>query len=363
MLQFDCPSCQRRCQATPDFAGKLVVCPNCGQSVAAPRDSLAITEAAPPPPLPKREPFAADDRSAGPSIAKDGGAAAVLIRNGVSALVVLSVLGLCVCLLLPATNRTHGVAARTQSTSNLKQIALACQSFHDGNKRMPFNGSDISPKDMLEMKYQREAEGGNYRSGSWAFQILPYIDQAPTFVAKKPRKQAEGSGIATFMCPRRGRPAFEDNQAANVGGPWTDFFLNNYLNDPLQAARPDAPDMRRTFVGITDGTSNTILAGHGNINTTQYGLSANVAGSSNIFTGGTAGTMRSGDNGAVNPTGVTFQRDSAENPGIGSWGGPFPQGGLMAMCDGTVRMFPYGMQNFSAFLTPTGKEEVTLPDT
>jgi hypothetical protein len=34
----------------------------------------------------------------------------------------------------------------------------------------------------------------------------------------------------------------------------------------------------------------------------------------------------------------------------------------MGMADGTVRMFPYGMQNLGAFLTPDGREEVVLPD-
>jgi hypothetical protein len=116
------------------------------------------------------------------------------------------------------------------------------------------------------------------------------------------------------------------------------------------------------MIGITDGTSFTILAGQGNINTAQYAANANVVGSTNIFLGGTVGTMRSGDNGVANPTGVVLMRDSAENPGIGSWGGPFPQGALMVMADGTVRMFPYATQNFSAFLTPTGGENVELPD-
>ena len=135
------------------------------------------------------------------------------------------------------------------------------------------------------------------------------------------------------------------------------------MNDPQQAANPSAPDARRTLASVTDGTTFTILAGQGNINTRQYSSNANVAGSSNIFLGGTVGTMRSGNNGKTNPTGVAFKRDSTADPGIGSWGGPFERGGLMAMGDATVRMFPYGMQDFSAFLTPTGGENVVLPDT
>ena len=37
----------------------------------------------------------------------------------------------------------------------------------------------------------------------------------------------------------------------------------------------------------------------------------------------------------------------------------------MVMCDATVRMFPYslGKAGLQPFMTPTGKEEVTLPDT
>lgn len=357
MLHFECPMCKTKCEAAPEFAGKLVVCPQCGRSVNVPRDAAAITEQVPALPTPRLDSAADDDRWRGKSIAKDGGAAGVLMRNGVLVLIGLAVIGTCVLLLVPSVRRVRPAAARTQSINNLKQIGLACHSFYDTNKRLPFNGSDASPANMPDMRYQKEAEGGNFKSGSWAFQILPYIDQAPLFNEKEPRK-APPSGIAAYMCPGRGRPFLEENR-----GPWTDYFLNCYVNDPLQAAKPDAPDTWRTLIGITDGTSNTILAGQGNINAGQYALSANVAGSSNIFLGGTDGTMRSGDNGKSNPTGVRLERDSANNPGIGSWGGPFPQGGLMAMADATVRMFPYATQNFSAFLTPTGDEAVVLPDT
>ena len=78
---------------------------------------------------------------------------------------------------------------------------------------------------------------------------------------------------------------------------------------------------------------------------------------------GTLGTMRAGNPGKASPTGVMNRRDSTNNPGLGSWGGPFPQGALMGMGDGTVRMFPYQMQTLGAFLTPNGGEAVVLPDT
>jgi hypothetical protein len=375
MLQFGCPSCQARCEAAPEFAGKSVVCPNCGKTAAVPRDAAAITATPPMSPLAlppltavttpdvaeaqqarkRAEQADADDRWGGKSILRDGGAPRSWLQIGVYAIVIFGVALVLVALLVPATEKVREAAARTQSTNNLKQISLACHSFHDANRRLPFNGSDASPAKAPEAKYSKEAVGGHFTSGSWAFQTLAYIDSNPEF--NQPRRNF---GMPVYLCPGRGRPLLE---TTNGGGGWTDYFYNNYLNDPLQAGKPDAPDARRTLVGITDGTSLTILVGHGNINTTQYASSANVALSTNIYLGGTTGTMRAGDNGKTNPTGVIFKRDAAENPGIGSWGGPFPQGGLMAMGDATVRMFPYSMQNLGAFLTPTGDEAVVLPDT
>jgi hypothetical protein len=150
------------------------------------------------------------------------------------------------------------------------------------------------------------------------------------------------------------------------GGAWSDYFYNNYLNNiegtSDKADIADRPDRRRTLVGIADGTSNTIFAGHGNVATTQYGQSANVTLSTNIFDGGTFGTARAGNAGLMSPTGVVLARDSAAPPGLGNWGGPFPQGALMSFCDGTVRMVPYSYRNLGELLTPSGGEAVPLPD-
>ena len=89
--------------------------------------------------------------------------------------------------------------------------------------------------------------------------------------------------------------------------------------------------------------------------------------------------------------GTTFQRDNGTTnlprKTARAWGDPYGQGGLMGMGDATVRMFPYTIipglvQNgvsvtalvtppavpvvrptAAAFLTPTGGEAVTIPDT
>ena len=65
----------------------------------------------------------------------------------------------------------------------------------------------------------------------------------------------------------------------------------------------EAADNRRTLVGISDGNSNTILAGHGTIPQGQYSLSSvgTTAGTTVLATvsntvniGGTTGTCRGG---------------------------------------------------------------------
>jgi hypothetical protein len=260
--------------------------------------------------------------------------------------------------LVPAVQKVREAAARTQSTNNLKQIALATHSFHDANKHLPFNGSDLG---LGDWKYSKAAKAGTFTSGSWGFQILPYLDQKPMF--DNLDRSAE---VKAYMCPGRGRPPLE---TSNGGGAWSDYFWNNYINSQVNAEQPDTPSVRRTLIGITDGTSNTVLAGHGNINTTQYSSAANVTLSCNIFTGGTWGTARGGTGGQFNQFGgqiaqggATLQRDAASAPGLGSWGGPFPQGGLMVMADARVFMFPYATKGFTAFLTPTGGEVVNLPN-
>jgi hypothetical protein len=131
----------------------------------------------------------------------------------------------------------------------------------------------------------------------------------------------------------------------------------------MNAEKADAKDDKRTFIGITDGTSNTVMLGHGNINPKQYLSNANVTLSTNIFGGGTFGTARAGKNGAANPKGVTLQRDSENAPEMGSWGGPFAGGALVAFCDGSVRFVSYtlGGDNMGALLTPAGGEAVQIP--
>lgn len=381
MISFSCPSCDANLQVKDEHAGKTIQCPTCKAKAKVPNDGesgaiKAGPSAKAPPPAnavtakkgnrkqQERDDDDDDDRPAKKRGTSDGAKVAAGAGIGIFAIVavVLVVGGCCVvgvgavgvALILPATVKVREAAARTESINNLKQIGLGAHSFFDTHKRLPFNGSDESPKTAPQIKYSKAARPRETMSGSWAFQIAPFVDQVAVF-----DNVDRGRAIKTYLCPGRGRPPLE---TTNGGGAWTDYFYNNYLNDPMLANRPDAPDFRRGLLGITDGTSNTIFAGHGNVMLKEYKSNGNVLHSTNIFTGGTTGTMRSGNSGMAMPGGVMLARDSDNPPGPNSWGGPFPTGALMAFCDGTVRSIPYSYPTLNALLTPTGGEPVPLPD-
>ena len=300
----------------------------------------------------------------------------------ISILIGTFIVGTLVMLIVPAVQKVREAGRRTQSINNLKNIALAARGFHDGIKRLPFNGvsEDVAGTATTPL-YKVRATSNTFESGSWAFQIMPYVDSNPYF--------GDPSLLRHTLIPCPGRPRPDEPV------PYVDYYINNYVNEPTRAEAPDNADAQRQLKDITDGESNTILIGHGNISTLQYMVNNDVVGSGSILIGGTFGTARAGPNWRKGQTpSVTLQRDSEAEPDFkaGGWGGPFSQGALMAMGDATVRMFPYHCtggvirngvstvpdprpligdghpfpENFNTglgvFLTPTGEDGCTLPD-
>ena len=359
MPTFQCQTCEIIRQIASEYTDPSIICPECRKGAARVsraneilrNDNVYMQGMA-------RRRDDDDDDDLPPSKRKKqeggGGGSTMLLILGIVGVVavccVCTPIGIAAAIFFPAIQGVRETAARTQSTNNLKNLTLGFHAYHDMNKHFPFNGSNIA---VAGVSYSATAKANDPRSGSWAFQICPFIDQPGTFATAN-----RNDVIPTLLCPGRGRPLRE---VSNGGGAWTDYHINGYLNDPNQASKPDAPIIKRKLFEIKDGTSNTIMVGHGNISTADYKKDGNVTGSCNIFVGGTIGTLRAGNNGAANPGGVTLSRDSDKAPGIGNWGGPFATGGLMAMGDATVRPFAYTTASFSAFLTPEGAENVLLP--
>src|SRR5438128_2366877 len=87
-------------------------------------------------------------------------------------LVVIAIIAILIALLVPAVQKVREAAARTQCINNLKQLALACHSYHDNKKLLPpayLVGRGIGWNDE------------NNIGPTWVVLILPYFDQGALY--------------------------------------------------------------------------------------------------------------------------------------------------------------------------------------
>jgi prepilin-type processing-associated H-X9-DG protein len=218
-------------------------------------------------------------------------------------------------------------ADRTRSTNNLKQMGVACHSFHDSNGTLPLNGSNTN----------------NYKDWCWAVQILSYIEQDNLY-----RQITSGTyprvPVKTFLCPGRPHTPFSTTGGNSPGhnGPHTDYAINNYSinNNPggfvNQSTFNGSVKITMTAITSGNGTSNTILIGEKAMDPNQYGNTQSANWDEVIYSGGYGGTGR-GDN--------TIVKDTPGDPFGNSWGSPFNGGCPFLMCDGSVRLINYSLNN------------------
>jgi len=230
-------------------------------------------------------------------------------------LVVIAIIAILIALLLPAIQKIRIAAARTRSVNNLKQIGLASHNFHDANKFLPWNGVSTG---ALQTADKDQAMGA---TGSWAFQILPFLDQQNIYdVCNAANSNAStvfadnGQGanftkVAALVCPLRNRqPASPTTTTGQDGfgntvngvtnyagkvvlGPQTDYGINPWINSPTIGS-PWAVNKKITLPRIQDGTSNVILYAHMYMNVNEYKSTVGDIWKSPITIGGLLGTSR-----------------------------------------------------------------------
>jgi hypothetical protein len=226
--------------------------------------------------------------------------------------------------------------------NNLKQIGLACHNFHDGHKYLPWPGSARSDSAAPD-------------SGTWAYQILPYLEQDNVARSITSAPDTRNVTLKVFLCPGRGRKGFAavgdpypgGTVNANQSGAATDYALNAWLNGSLAlvpgsdppayqpndgaAGLKEQPNMRRTLDNIPDGTSNTLLVASKMLNPNQYQQPGGSYDESLFLV-----------NGGANRNGKLVFKDDVNNATSRNWGSPF-EACPMGLCDGSVRMVPFGI--------------------
>ena len=274
-----CPECAE------DITGNETVCPYCKARLGQPRRQSG-------------------SRSSGSK--KSSALPVVLIVAGVLMVFCLPVM---IALLLPAVQQAREAARRSQSKNNLKQIGLAMHNYHDTFGMLP-------PGSIVD------------RSGvahhSWEAMILPYVDQAPLYNQIDFNKPWDDPRNLPLM--QNHLPVFLDPSYPQVvdpqGLPVSHYGANQLVLEPNHGF---------AFKEMTDGLSNTILAGNMSAGARGWGTPFNV-------------------------------RDPALgiNAGPNSFGSPHVGGALMLMADGSVRYLSTNTppQVMKALSTPDGGEQV-----
>jgi hypothetical protein len=220
-------------------------------------------------------------------------------------------------------------AARMSSSNNLKQIGLAMHSYQDSIGYLPFNGTwgiwgSSTAKD----------------SGSWAYQILPYIEQDNLYRAGTAEKSRP---LKTYLCPGRGRKGY--TTSGTYAGACTDYAINIRIN-ANGGTDTGAANSFRTIQNIPDGSSNTIFAGQASLQTGQYNTDSSSNWNETWWVGGYGGSGRRD---------YVVQQDGPSITPGGNWGGPFPGGALFVLGDGSVRSIAYGFNLQNAILPSDGQ--------
>lgn len=172
----------------------------------------------------------------------------------VELLVVIAIITVLIGLLLPAVQRVREAANRVQCASNLRQIGLA---FHMHNDSLgsfptggfnPYRGRTWMPGRKFTWAPSSVPAQVHNQNFSWAYQILPYLEQQPLW-ANTDDDEVMAGLIKTFICASR--------------------RSDRVLLDPGSFASVAYGSLKR---------APTDYAGNGGIDVNQVGSSANLDG-------------------------------------------------------------------------------------
>lgn len=250
----------------------------------------------------------------------------------VELLVIVGLIALVMTLLLPAIERARQDVRQVQCRNNLKQLGLALHNYHDVFQTFPPGWVS-----------KEGAPGAGARIG-WSTFLLPYMDQAPLYNQinfNGPPHDKDGKPLPLFQtllagyrCPTDPAPDLNplrgEYATSNYSGNFGDVparlsplglgdFWPGGVVAPMRSRGIFARNSSVRIAHITDGTSNTFLAG-------ERGFASGAG----IWVGVT-------DNAHEDDALTDCSHRSKPNAGWSSYSSRHTGGVHMLMCDGSVR--------------------------
>ncbi|MBP3956810.1 DUF1559 domain-containing protein [Gemmata sp. G18] len=266
-------------------------------------------------------------------------------------LVVIAIIAILIGLLLPAVQKVREAAARMSCSNNMKQIGLAFHNYHGAQNRFPNAGSD-GPNGGTAPSTAPCCNAGSYRPGwTWLYHITPYIEQDNVYNNPTDTVVAM-TAIKTYYCPSRRPPTVYSNGAradyAGNGGRDMDgegregMLVRQWKFKPTFTAKPvNAPiEQTRTLTDVSDGLSNTVLAGDKQCHPTVLGSSG---GDNEVWnnSGWDQDHVRFGE--AVPDSDANHPDSRSASFWSVRFGSSHPGGFNAVMGDGSVRFMRYGI--------------------
>ena len=291
----------------------------------------------------------------------------------VELLVVIAIIAVLIGLLLPAVQKVREAASRLTCRNNLKQIGLAFHMHHETVGIFPMGGSHWQAG--RTWAGVGNPQTGKWQDWGWPYQILPYIEQDS--LARDPSDGlVRSTPVKLYVCPSRRGPMVISSRAmidyAGCSGTASFFFqagsrrfirsgndLNGVvvrnrgpasLSDAWPVASPDwivnyAPVR---FADITDGTSNTLVAGDKRLNVGKLGQVQSDDGDGYAIGWGQDMIRNANKAPAADYRGEKDPLGSNSTTGDFRFGSSHPGGFNGLLADGSVRLIRYDV-NLTVF--------------